>query len=163
MRGAYMQVTQMAERHFPGMQAVGSNYPVPDWKMALVRALQAVQYGLLAVCMFGDQIFQYLGVAPPQLYVQNVVPNRFGAVIGVWFVGNMLVNTLQSTGAFEVYFDGQLIFSKLQMGRMPTVPEIFEPMERIIAQAMRVADGGGPAAAGEMLRIRLPGGSAAAQ
>ena len=77
--------------------------------MALVRALQAAQYSLLAVCVFGDQIFRFLGVAAPQLYVQNVVPNRFGAVMGIWFVGNMMINTLQQTGAFEVYFDGQLV------------------------------------------------------
>ena len=37
---------------------------------------------------------------------------------------NMLRNSLASTGAFEVFADGQLVFSKLQSGRMPTAEEL---------------------------------------
>lgn len=35
--------------------------------------------------------------------------NRFGAGIGVWFAGNFFTNQLISTGAFEIYYDGQLV------------------------------------------------------
>ena len=42
-------------------------------------------------------------------YLDNVTSNRFGVGVGVWFVGNMLTNQLISTGAFEVYYDGQLV------------------------------------------------------
>jgi hypothetical protein len=42
-------------------------------------------------------------------YQANVASNRFGAGIGVWLVGNLVSNQLISTGAFEVYYDGQLV------------------------------------------------------
>jgi hypothetical protein len=48
-------------------------------------------------------------MSAPCRYQANVAANRFGAGIGVWLVGNMVSNQLISTGAFEVYFDGQLV------------------------------------------------------
>jgi hypothetical protein len=31
--------------------------------------------------------------------------------MGAWFMGNMIHNSLTSTGAFEVFYDGQLVRS----------------------------------------------------
>lgn len=42
-------------------------------------------------------------------YLDNVAANRFGTGVGVWFVGNFITNQLISTGAFEVYYDGELV------------------------------------------------------
>jgi hypothetical protein len=42
-------------------------------------------------------------------YQANIASNRFGAGVGVWFVGNMVSNQLISTGAFEVHYDGRLV------------------------------------------------------
>lgn len=131
-----MQVEQLAQRRFAGMEVIGSSYPIPDWKAALLKAAQATQFALLGMCIFGEQAFRALGVPPPELYVRHVAPNKLGAGIGVWFVGNMLVNSLQQTGAFEVYFDGTRVFSKLEQGRMPTLEELFGPIDKIV-QRMR--------------------------
>lgn len=39
--------------------------------------------------------------------------NKMMAMIGVFFGGNILSSTFTNTGAFEMYFDDVLIFSKL--------------------------------------------------
>jgi hypothetical protein len=87
----------------------GTPYPLPEWKRPLVLVAQFVQFTVLAVCIGGDYIFRHLGIPPPEWYSRNVASNRFGAAMGVWFVGNLLVTNLQNTGAFEVYFDGNLV------------------------------------------------------
>ena len=40
-------------------------------------------------------------------------------LIGAYMILNMIINSVSSTGAFEVYLDNQIIFSKLETGRMP--------------------------------------------
>eukprot|EP00891_Asterochloris_glomerata_P004661 jgi/Astpho2/4661/Aster-00225 len=72
------------------------------------RAVQILQYILMAVVMFGDHIFPVLGVQPPALY-QQVKDKKFGVIMGAWLIGNMLNNSLKSTGAFEVYYNGQQV------------------------------------------------------
>ena len=50
---------------------------------------------------------------------------------------------LLSTGAFEVYYNGTTIFSKLDQNRMPTLNELVAGL----AEAMAAAGGGQPPAA----------------
>jgi len=33
--------------------------------------------------------------------------------MGIWFVGNMIISNLVSTGAFEIFVNDELVFSKL--------------------------------------------------
>ncbi len=77
-------------------------FNVPYVSVSLLAVPQAMVFA-------GDKVFQYLNVAPPAWYTQNVATNRFGYAMGVWFFGNTIVTNLQNTGAFEVYFDGQLV------------------------------------------------------
>jgi selT/selW/selH-like putative selenoprotein len=45
-----------------------------------------------------------------------------------FFVGNMIANSLKQTGAFEVYYDGKLVWSKLQSGRAPDLHSILRAL-----------------------------------
>ncbi len=102
-----MQVKQLIEQHYPGMEVLGSNYPVSLLKQGLASAVSTAQMGGFAFVFCGERLFQALGYpAPPDFYVQNVAQNKFGAAVGVWFIGNFIQNQLRSTGAFEVYYDG---------------------------------------------------------
>lgn len=49
------------------------------------------------------------------------VEERRGMVIMCGFIAQMIGNGIVQTGAYEVYVDGVLIFSKLNQGHMPHV------------------------------------------
>jgi hypothetical protein len=55
----------------------------------------------------------------------------------VWLVGNMVASSVSSTGAFEIFFNGQLLFSKLAAGRLPTAQEFESAVLGPIAAAAR--------------------------
>lgn len=63
--------------------------------------------------VLGDQIFAALGVPPPELYNQ-VKEKKLAMAMAVWFLGNMLHNSLTSTGAFEVFYDGQQVEQRIK-------------------------------------------------
>ena len=51
------------------------------------------------------------------------------AFCGVFFM-NSMANSLTTTGAFEVLLDGEVMYSKLETGRMPNGRQLIELMEQ---------------------------------
>ena len=50
--------------------------------------------------------------------------NQSMALFAVYFLGNTFVTNLRNTGAFEVYVDDAVVWSKLASGRMPNWDEV---------------------------------------
>ena len=65
--------------------------------------------------------------------------NKMGSSAGAWFLGNTVSQNLLNTGAFEVFYDGEVIFSKLEQRRLPTIPEILDGL----GDAIAAREGGG--------------------
>eukprot|EP01023_Acetabularia_acetabulum_P018144 TRINITY_DN19174_c0_g1_i1.p5 TRINITY_DN19174_c0_g1~~TRINITY_DN19174_c0_g1_i1.p5 ORF type:complete len:128 (-),score=17.43 TRINITY_DN19174_c0_g1_i1:1434-1817(-) len=108
-------------------------YPIPPYKRALASLAQVTQMGAIGLTFFSEQLRQMAGLTDemmPQWYFQ-VQQNKIGFAAGIWFVGNMVNNQLVSTGAFEIYYNGQLVFSKLDEGRLPNAMEVFEGILQI--------------------------------
>ena len=72
------------------------------------KALTACQLGSIAAVLGGEQLFGFLGVPTPELYLRYK-DRKAAVVMGVWFLGNALQNQLTATGAFEVFYDGHLV------------------------------------------------------
>uniref|UniRef100_A0A0D9V7F7 SelT-like protein n=1 Tax=Leersia perrieri TaxID=77586 RepID=A0A0D9V7F7_9ORYZ len=124
-RGNAMTVKQMLETSFPGIHVVLENYPPPFPKNTLSKAVPFLQVGAMATLMAGDQIFPRFGMVPPPWYY-SLRANRFGTMATIWLFGNFAQSFLQSSGAFEVYCNGQLVFSKLSEQRFPSEFELRE-------------------------------------
>jgi selT/selW/selH-like putative selenoprotein len=45
-------------------------------------------------------------------------------------LGSQIENHLLSTGAFEVYVNDQLVWSKLESGRLPSLPEFKDLLQQ---------------------------------
>lgn len=74
--------------------------------------------------LFGDSIFQALNMATPNI-VTDLRANMMPAFVGFMVLGSVS-QSLLSTGAFEVYYNDDLVFSKLQNQRWPTMQELDE-------------------------------------
>lgn len=84
--------------------------------------------GGLAALIFGDSIFRAMNLATPSIIVSmrtNVMP----AFVGFMVLGSVSQNML-STGAFEVYYNDNLVFSKIQTRRWPTMTELDDLLQR---------------------------------
>ncbi|XP_062225079.1 selT-like protein [Phragmites australis] len=124
-RGTAMTMKRMLETSFPGIHVVLENYPPPFPKHALSKVVPLLQVGAMATLMAGDQIFPRFGMVPP-LWYYSLRANRFGTMPSIWLFGNFAQSFLQSSGAFEVYCNGQLVFSKLSEQRFPSEFELRE-------------------------------------
>ncbi|CAK8574866.1 unnamed protein product [Lathyrus sativus] len=124
-KGTAVTVKNMLESLFPGINVVLANYPPPLPKRVISKVIPVLQTGIIIAITAGDQIFPRLGVTPPQLYY-SLRANKFRSIASIWLLANFVQSFLQSSGAFEVYCNGELVFSKLKENRFPGEFELKE-------------------------------------
>jgi len=88
--------------------------------------------GTIGGTIFGERMFEMSGVTPPGFF-NSMKNNKMSTCLGAWFVGNTVVQNLVSTGAFEVYYDGQVVFSKLATGKLPVLNSVVRDVGIAIA------------------------------
>lgn len=74
-------------------------------------------------------------------FVDNLKGNKMGSTLGAWFIGNTLSQNMLNTGAFEVYYDGETIFSKIESHRLPSMPELMNDLTIAIERYQQKALG----------------------
>ncbi|CAH9068190.1 unnamed protein product [Cuscuta europaea] len=139
-RGTAVTMKNMLETQFPGIHVVLANYPAPLPKRLLSKLVPVVQFSVIGIIMVGDQIFPRLGFAVPPPWYYNLRANRFGSIASTWLLGNFLNSMLQSSGAFEVSCNGELVFSKLKEKRFPGEIELKDLIDRRIASGGVMGD-----------------------
>jgi thioredoxin reductase-like selenoprotein T len=104
-------------------------------QVVLGQLVGVVQICIIAVALASDRIAAALGLHIPQDWQTTLNDKRAAICMGAWFLGNTLRNGLLYTGAFEVYYDDQILFSRLATDRMPTLADIFEGIQETITAA----------------------------
>jgi selT/selW/selH-like putative selenoprotein len=89
-------------------------------RYALSWVVSICQWGVIIMMMQGEGVFQYFQMTPPSFYYR-LQEKKWMVLIGAFLLGNQLSSMATNTGAFEVYCDGELLFSKLSTGQMPDV------------------------------------------
>ena len=82
----------------------------------------------LALLFAGDTIMPMIGFTDEPVLYKYMKENKM-LVGGALFIANNIGNGMLSTGAFEVYYNGELIFSKLKTGQVPRVEDIIYALE----------------------------------
>lgn len=141
-RGNAVKTKTMLETEFPGINVILENYPPTLPKRLLSKAVTAAQFGIVGIVIAGEQIFPRLGfVAPPPWYY-SLAANKFRTISSSWLLGNFIQSFLQSSGAFEVYCNGGLVFSKLQSQRFPGEIELKDLVAKTLEHS-RIVNGNG--------------------
>ena len=76
----------------------------------------------IALLFVGETIFKTMGITEPEWFVW-MKNNKVATFIGLFMMNNV-GNSQLTTGAFELYYNDELIFSKLATGRVPNANDI---------------------------------------
>lgn len=99
----------------------GHTYPTPAVRAFVARICSSLFLLALGLAVLGGQL-NNIPFIPRQ--VVRVVSERRGTIVGVGFALNMVASVISQTGAFEVYVDDTLVYSKLQTGEVPTAVNV---------------------------------------
>ena len=83
---------------------------------------------LIFLIAAGVNPFNYLGMDTPSFWTW-ASENRFYACLMIFFLCNAVEGQLISTGAFEIKLNDFPIWSKLETGRIPQPPELFQMID----------------------------------
>ncbi|XP_010454003.1 PREDICTED: selT-like protein isoform X1 [Camelina sativa] len=133
-KGTAVTMKKMLETAFPGLDVILANYPPPAPKRLLAKVVPVAQMGVIGMIVAGDRIFPMIGIAQPPAWFHSLRANRFGSMASTWLIGNFLQSYLQSSGAFEVQCDGELVFSKLKEGRFPGEIELRDLISKTLTR-----------------------------
>ena len=108
------------EMLYPTYIFEGHNYPLSPERAFLSKIVSMAQFGAIIFAFLGNKVE---AIRNHPLY-HKFEENRMMYMLGMYFGLNMLQNFVSSTGAFEIYLNDQLIFSKLATGRVPSFEEL---------------------------------------
>lgn len=131
MANYYRSVKRFLETTYPDYEwtITGANYPPSDRAYLFHTICSYIWYAGLIVMLAGDIIMSTLGIKPPQFYEEYIKNNKTGFFFLLFIINTFGANQL-STGAFEIYFNGDLVYSKLNTGVMPRESELFRIFPR---------------------------------
>lgn len=129
MQQNFLEVKRFLERKYPQLvgNIEGGYYPLPPTNQLIASVAQYVYMGGLFYLFGGTYIFQHFGIQEPE-FLQPIQQNKVAA-FGALFMINMIGANFARTGAFEVFVDGELVFSKLQTNRFPTINDMTNAFE----------------------------------
>lgn len=79
-------------------------------------------------CLLGsfNPFTHFLGEDATPTAFTWAMQNKMYACMMLFFIGNAIEGQLISTGAFEVSVDNMPVWSKIESGRIPQPPELFQ-------------------------------------
>jgi len=126
MQRNFFQLKQFLEHNYPQLQGrvSGGNYPPPQFAVYLAQIIGYIQIFAIAAVFLGDNIWDFIPFvnSPPSWYYD--MKNNGMAVFIFLFALSSIAGTLTQTGAFEIELDGEVVFSKIEMGRFPSFEEL---------------------------------------
>lgn len=125
-RKVFDDYAQIIHQKYPEISIQGGNYDPPGYHMFLAKALGIGKMICIACILSGINIFGYLfGQQPPSWWVW-CTENKLYSCMMIFFLCNALEGQLISTGAFEISLNDMPVWSKLETGRIPQPPELFQ-------------------------------------
>jgi selT/selW/selH-like putative selenoprotein len=104
----------------------GENHPPTALGQAAVQFAAVTQVASTCLAFFGDHLFAAVGLDRSP-WARSISDNKL-QVLGLSFLFNSVAQSMAKTDAFEVYVNGELVFSKLEKKRMPTIEEVFDAL-----------------------------------
>ncbi|KAH9256384.1 hypothetical protein BASA81_005641 [Batrachochytrium salamandrivorans] len=120
---AFDQVKQFLESRFPDQLTVtGKVFPLTIQAQIALAASRVAQAVGTVFALAGPQIMGWLGVGNHPL--AQTMLNRKMQFLAVTFLMSTAGQNYAKTEAFEIYINGDRVFSKLEQQRMPSFDEL---------------------------------------
>jgi len=124
----FEEFSNLVRQRYPAVMLEGDHYPPTAFKALSAQVLSFTKMGLLLLIVVGYNPFNMIGVGTPSIY-NWALQNKIYACMMLFFIGNAIEGQLISTGAFEVYLNDVPVWSKLEVGRIPSPQELFQILD----------------------------------
>eukprot|EP00827_Trimyema_finlayi_P003900 TRINITY_DN375_c0_g2_i3.p1 TRINITY_DN375_c0_g2~~TRINITY_DN375_c0_g2_i3.p1 ORF type:complete len:143 (+),score=25.11 TRINITY_DN375_c0_g2_i3:61-489(+) len=133
IRDRFQRVANFLYQNDSNFIVVGKTYPPRPLNQIISNLVGYLSYGIYAIILFGDFIFDQLKLKQPEIYLV-IKTHKVASFFLTFFIVGMICGTLTQTGAFEISHEGtqEVLFSKLQTGRMPSEKDLNIIIKKIV-------------------------------
>lgn len=121
----FEQYAHILREKYPDISIFGDNYPPPDWRLWLAQFLSGAKLLTIVMILANINVFEWLGQEAPSWWNWFTSNKIYGCMM-IFFLCNAVEGQLVATGAFEISFNDVPVWSKLETGRIPQPPELFQ-------------------------------------
>lgn len=122
---AFQDYKSIINEKYPEIVVEGENYSPPGYNAFLAKALGIGKLLVLMCIVSGINLFNSFGQPEPSWW-KWCVDNKLYSCMMIFFLCNALEGHLMSSGAFEITFNDVPVWSKIETGRIPQPPELFQ-------------------------------------
>lgn len=109
---------------------IGGHWPASAIGSAIARFTEYARAYAFVLILVGAAAFEWAGMEMPSI-VRSMSENKMHSALVAFWVSNMIATNCLNTGAFEVYFDGKLVTSKLASKTLPRIDAVFDGIRSI--------------------------------
>uniref|UniRef100_A0A0A9WRS7 SelT-like protein n=1 Tax=Lygus hesperus TaxID=30085 RepID=A0A0A9WRS7_LYGHE len=127
-RKAFEDYANIIRQKYPDISVSGENYDPPGFHMLIARGLGILKIMVIISVLSGINIFNKLGLDTPNFWTW-CTNHKVWSCMMIFFMSNALEGHFISTGAFEISLNDIPVWSKLETGRIPQPPELFQILD----------------------------------
>ena len=121
-----MEIQQIMEKNFKNVIVKGEEYPLHFIRKILSYLVTITQISVFTTMILGESIKPFLINIIPNYLIDWIIENKLLSLIISFFAGNILQSNISNTGAFEIFYNGNQIWSKLQTGNVPNINQLIQ-------------------------------------
>ena len=128
MQRYFVDLKAFLEAKYPELrgQISGGLFPPPSYAVTIANFASYMWFAGIFMMVGGSTVLTSLNIPVPD-FLRQMENNKLPVFLGLFMLNN-LANSLVATGAFEVYLNDELIFSKLEMKRFPGSNDIIQAL-----------------------------------
>ncbi|CAH4002532.1 thioredoxin reductase-like selenoprotein T homolog CG3887 [Pieris brassicae] len=130
-RKVFEDYAGIIQQKYPEISVLGANYDPPGFNMYLSRLIGFGKMIVIMCILSGVNIFAWLNKPQPSWW-SWCLENKLYACMMMFFMANMIEGQLVSSGAFEISLNNIPLWSKLETGRIPQPPELFQIIDNTL-------------------------------
>ena len=119
-----MEIQQIMEKNFKNVIVKGEEYPLHFIRKILSYLVTITQISVFTTMILGESIKPFLINIIPNYLIDWIIENKLLSLIISFFAGNILQSNISNTGAFEIFYNGNQFWSKLQTGNVPNINQL---------------------------------------
>jgi len=115
----------MLQQKYPELAIEGDNFSPGGFRLQAAQFIGVAKLAIIVMVLASINLFQNVGQPTPSWWAW-MLENKLYACMMTFFLCNAVETQLISTGAFEISLNDMPLWSKLESGRIPQPPELFQ-------------------------------------
>ena len=127
-RNYFRNFKESFEKNFKNVVVNGYDYPLSGIRF-YIYIISLILFGLIVLnVIFSNFLKPVLKILFNEDHIKLINENKLQIILISYFVLSLILNNINNTGAFEIFYNNQLIFSKLNSGNFPDFNQLIKIM-----------------------------------